>query len=51
MEKVTSTEFAAKLGLYLSRASRGEQFMVTSHGRPYVVIGPPPQEEGPSPEK
>lgn len=40
MEKVASGVFTTKIGTYLARASKGERFLITSYGRPYVVLGP-----------
>jgi prevent-host-death family protein len=55
MKRVQSKDFSNAIGAYLQRASRGETFLITSYGRPYVVLGPPPAEveesEESSPQK
>lgn len=48
METISSSEAARRLGEIFARASRGEHFLVTQYGRPYVQLGPPEPEPAPT---
>lgn len=40
METIPSGEFIKRLGEILERASKGEEFLLTRYGRPYVRLLP-----------
>lgn len=44
MQTMTSTAMNRHVGEVLARASRGERFLITSHGRPFALIGPVPED-------
>ncbi|MFV6033170.1 type II toxin-antitoxin system Phd/YefM family antitoxin [Streptomyces sp. NPDC056264] len=43
MKTLSASEAGKKIGKYFLLASQGEQFLITSHGRPFCVIGPAPE--------
>lgn len=51
MQTITSTEATRAPGKVFDRAFQGEHILITRHGRPYVLISPPPAEipEEPAP--
>ncbi|MGW2795189.1 type II toxin-antitoxin system Phd/YefM family antitoxin [Streptomyces sp. NPDC001251] len=44
MQIITSSEVTKAPGKIFDRAFQGETILVTRHGRPYVLLSPPPQD-------
>jgi len=47
MDVIGVREARQHLSRYLDRVQAGESFVVTEHGRPVAVLGPPPTSDDP----